>query len=83
MTFDPCSTGNDGWEPFLRAYNDLCSRHGGVPLFNQTALLTRDQVSKAFGERLERFEGYRKQFDPSDRLLNAYFRELLAVPGAA
>src|SRR5215831_9917018 len=31
MTFDPVSTGNPGWEDFLRAYNDLCSELGGVP----------------------------------------------------
>jgi FAD/FMN-containing dehydrogenase len=30
------------------------------------------------GERLKTFEGYRRRFDPTDRLLNAYFRTLLA-----
>ena len=40
MTFDPCSTGNEGWDEFLEAYNQLCSELGGVPLFNQTAHLT-------------------------------------------
>jgi FAD/FMN-containing dehydrogenase len=77
ITFDPCSTGNDGWEPFLRAYNNLCSELGGVPLFNQTNLLTRPQVEKAFGDRLKFFDRYRRRFDPTDRLLNPYFRELL------
>jgi hypothetical protein len=47
-------------------------------LFNQTGGLTREQIDKAFGERLQRFEHYRKRFDPSDRLLNEYFRKLLA-----
>lgn len=28
MTFDPVSTGDAGWEQFLVAYNDFCSRHG-------------------------------------------------------
>jgi FAD/FMN-containing dehydrogenase len=79
ITFDPVSTGNPGWEGFLRAYNELCSSLGGVPLLNQTNLLTRAQVEKAFGDRLATFEGYRKRFDPTDRLLNDYFRELLAV----
>jgi hypothetical protein len=78
MTFDPVSTGNPGWEKFLAAYNDFCSQHGGSPLFNQTGWLTRQQIEKAFGERLKTFEGYRQRFDPSDRLLNAYFRMLLA-----
>ena len=79
MTFDPVSTGNQGWEKFLTAYNELCSEYGGVPLFNQTNLLTRAQVDKAFGDRIAAFESYRKQFDPTNRLLNDYFRALLSV----
>jgi FAD/FMN-containing dehydrogenase len=80
ITYDPVSTGNEGWEPFLREYNELCSGLGGTPLFNQTNLLTRPQVDHAFGERLTYFDGYRRRFDPTDRLLNAFFRELLATP---
>jgi FAD/FMN-containing dehydrogenase len=80
MTFDPCSTGNAGWDDFLAAYNELSSELGGVPLFNQTAHLTRPQVDKAFGDRLRQFEAYRKRYDPNDRLLNEYFRNLLAQP---
>jgi FAD/FMN-containing dehydrogenase len=83
ITFDPVSTGNPGWEDFLRAYNQLCSDLGGVPLFNQTNLLTRAQVDKAFGDRVQLFDRYRKRFDPTDRLLNDYFRELLAQPATA
>jgi FAD/FMN-containing dehydrogenase len=78
ITFDPVSTGNPGWEEFIDAYNALCSGLGGVPLFNQSAQLTRPQVDQAFGDRIGRFGTYRKRFDPNDRLLNAYFRELLA-----
>jgi FAD/FMN-containing dehydrogenase len=77
MTFDPVSTGDPGWEEFLVAYNDFCSRHGGSPLFNQTNSLTRSQVEKAFGDRRGTFEGYRRRFDPTERLLNQYFRKLL------
>lgn len=77
MTFDPVSTGDAGWEEFLVAYNDFCSRHGGSPLFNQTNSLTRSQVEKAFGDRRTTFEGYRSRFDPAERLLNQYFRKLL------
>jgi FAD/FMN-containing dehydrogenase len=80
ITFDPVSTGNEGWEAFLQEYNALCSDLGGVPLFNQTNLLTREQVGKAFGERIAQFDRYRRRFDPEGRLQNTYFRELLAVP---
>src|SRR6201999_2290975 len=75
ITFDPVSTGNPGWELFLREYNDLCSSLGGTPLFNQTNLLTRSQVVTAFGDRLETFEKHRQQFDPTNRLLNPFFRD--------
>jgi FAD/FMN-containing dehydrogenase len=77
MTFDPVSTGNPGWEEFLDAYNEFCSQHHGKPLFNQSGRLTRAQVETAFGDRLKTFETYRQQFDPTDRLLNQYFRNLL------
>jgi D-arabinono-1,4-lactone oxidase len=80
ITFDPVSTGNDGWLPFLEEYNALCSELGGVPLFNQTNLLTRSQVDKAFGDRLAVFDGHRRRFDPGDHLLNDYFRELVSDP---
>ena len=78
ITFDPVSTGNFGWDTFLREYNALCSELGGTPLFNQTNLLTRAQVDKAFGDRMPYFEKYRQRYDPTDRLLNNFFRELLA-----
>jgi FAD/FMN-containing dehydrogenase len=80
ITFDPVSTGNDGWLPFLEEYNALCSSLGGVPLFNQTNLLIRPQVEAAFGDRLAVFDGHRRRFDPEDRLLNDYFRELISDP---
>ena len=83
MTFDPVSTGNPGWEDFLRAYNELCSSLGGVPLFNQTNLLTREQVNHAFGDRPLLFDRYRRRYDPTDRLLNSYFKELLVPEMAA
>ncbi len=82
ITFDPVSTGTAGWEPFLRAYNDLCSELGGVPLFNQTNLLTRAQVDRAFGDRIAQFDLHRQKFDPTDRLLNDFFRDLVAEAGS-
>jgi FAD/FMN-containing dehydrogenase len=83
-TLDPVSTGTEGrWDEFLREFNDRCSDWGGVPLLNQTPYLTRQQVRKAFGERLDRFEETRRRFDPDDRMLNAYFAELLGVESAS
>jgi FAD/FMN-containing dehydrogenase len=77
MTIDPVSTGAPGWRDFLEAYNEFCSEHGGKPLFNQTWGLKPHHVRQAFGDRIERFEEYRRRHDPADRMLNPYFRELL------
>jgi hypothetical protein len=79
MTLDPVSTGSDGWHEFLVAYNEFCSAEGGVPLFNQTNHITRDQSQRAFGDRLATFERYRGEYDPENRLLTDYFREMLGL----
>jgi FAD/FMN-containing dehydrogenase len=79
MTIDPVSTGNPGWSDFLTAYNQFCSAHGGVPLFNQTDGITPAQVQQALGDRLKTFAAARKNYDPNGRLLNAFFREMLSA----
>jgi hypothetical protein len=78
MTIDPVSTANPGWNQFLDAYNQFCIDRGGIPLFNQTDRITPLQARRAFGDRLKAFEETRKSFDPGDRLLNDYFRDLLS-----
>ena len=78
MTVDPVSTGNPGWEDFLDTYNVFCAAKGGKALLNQTARLTRSQVQNSLGDRLKQFSAARKKYDPKNRLLNAYFQDLLA-----
>lgn len=77
ITIDPVSTANPGWPEFLTAYNEFCSNNGGVPLLNQTPLLTRAQVEKALGERWRTFGAARLAHDPGNRLLSSYFKDLL------
>ena len=77
MTIDPVSTGSPGRPEFLTAYNQFCSAHGGIPLFNQTDGITPTQVQLALGDRLKTFAAARPSYDPTGRLLNAYFREML------
>jgi hypothetical protein len=79
ITIDPVCTGAPGWQDFLDAYNGFCSDHDGKPLLNQTPRLTREQVGKAFGDRIAQFESHRQRFDPENRLLNGFFRDLFAV----
>lgn len=83
ITIDPVSTANAGWSEFLGAYNRFSSDRGGVPLMNQTFGLTRAMVQKALGERLQAFAQARQSFDPGGRLLNEYFRDLLAAAETA
>ncbi|HUK17611.1 MAG TPA: FAD-binding oxidoreductase [Bryobacteraceae bacterium] len=83
MTIDPVSTGNPGWPQFLIAYNQFCSAHGGIPLFNQTDGITPAQVQQALGNRLTEFAATRKVYDPNGRLLNSYFREMVGEPNPA
>jgi FAD/FMN-containing dehydrogenase len=78
LSIDPASTGGPEWEEFLHAYNSFCSERRGVPLFNQTPFLTRDQAWRAFGARIQQFAAYRREADPRDRMLDSYFRELLS-----
>jgi L-gulonolactone oxidase len=77
LSIDPASTGGPAWEEFLHHYNVFCSERRGVPLFNQTPFLTRDQVRKAFGVRIQQFAARRQAADPKNRMLDTYFRELL------
>ncbi|HEY1986138.1 MAG TPA: FAD-binding protein [Terracidiphilus sp.] len=78
MTIDPVSTANPGWSEFIDAYNQFCSDRNGRPLPNQTPGLTAAMLRKAYGDRLNVFQEARKKYDPDDRLLNDYFRGLLA-----
>jgi FAD/FMN-containing dehydrogenase len=77
MTIDPVSTANPGWTKFLEAYNEFCSERGGTPVPNQTYGITPSQARKSFGDRLDIIEQTRRQYDPTDRLLNEYFMTLL------
>jgi hypothetical protein len=78
MTVDPVSTANPGWFEFLDAYNQFCSDRNGKPLLNQTPGLNAAMMQKAYGDKLKVLAETRKQYDPQDRLLNPYFRELLS-----
>jgi FAD/FMN-containing dehydrogenase len=78
MTIDPVSTANPGWFEYLDAYNQFCSDRNGKPLLNQTPGLNAAIVQKAYGDKLKVLAEIRKQYDPQERLLNDYFRELFS-----
>ena len=78
MTIDPVSTANPGWDAFIDAYNQFCIDRNAKPLPNQTPGLTAAMLQKAYGAKLTLLETTRKQYDPTNRLLNDYFRSLLS-----
>ncbi len=78
MTIDPVSTANPGWDEFLIAYNQFCMDRNGRGLMNQTPGLTAAMLQKFCGDRLQTLKTARAQYDPTNRLLNDYFRQLLA-----
>lgn len=75
LTLDPVSSGSKGWVGFLTSYNEFCIQHNGTPLFNQTRGITPLQAKAAFGPEIEKFQGYRRKYDPDDRFYTDYFRE--------
>lgn len=77
-SLDVVSTGDAGWDRFVWSYNRFCSENAGKPLFNQTRSITPEQVRRAFGPLLDRFEAARRDADPRGRLLNRYFAWLLS-----
>jgi FAD/FMN-containing dehydrogenase len=77
-TIDPVSTANQGWDRFIDAYNQFCIDRHAKPLPNQTPGLTGAMLRDAYGDKLTVLENTRKQYDPTDRLLNDYFRQLLS-----
>lgn len=77
-SLDVVSTGDAGWDRFVWSYNRFCSENEGKPLFNQTRSITPEQVRRAFGPLLDRFEAARRSADPQGRFLNCYFAWLLS-----
>jgi len=76
LTLDPVSTGSEGWLDFLDAYNNFCSEHDGMPLFNQSRGITAAQAQKAFPGEIRAFLACRENRDPDQRFYTPFFREL-------
>jgi len=84
MTLDPLRpvTGDqrlmDSWDEFCYAYNEFAVQHGGKCTFNQTKVLSKSQVERAFGDKWEQFKNARQANDPEKRFLSNYFQALMA-----
>ena len=65
------------WDRFCSAYNEFAVSHGGKCTFNQTKVLSKSQVERAFGDKWVRFKQARDEADPDRRFLSDYFRTLM------
>jgi FAD binding domain-containing protein/D-arabinono-1,4-lactone oxidase len=81
VSIDPihASTDNDAWHAFLRAFNEFAFQHGGTPLLNQSPFVQRKHVEAAYGQRWLDFSHWVKSVDPSGRMLNPFFADLLST----
>lgn len=77
FTLDVFSTGGKGWEDFLIDLNRFCSANGGVPLLNQTKLLSQRQAVRGLGRKLVTFKRLRRNVDRHDRLSSTFYQPLV------
>lgn len=65
------------WDKFCYEYNEFAVKYGGKCTFNQTKVLAKHQVEKAFGEKWTQFKAEREKYDQENRFLSNYFKELM------
>ncbi|CAH0042166.1 unnamed protein product [Clonostachys rhizophaga] len=68
------------WRDFRLAFNEVATKHGGIPHINKT----RDGAIHHFAkcqdqESVRKYLQIRKQIDPKDTFLNDYFKTLFAA----
>jgi hypothetical protein len=79
FSIDPihASTDNAAWQYFLQQFNDFASQRNGIPLLNQSPFVTQQHVEAAYGQRWLDFVQWVKTMDPTGRMLNPFFAQLL------
>jgi FAD/FMN-containing dehydrogenase len=79
FSIDPihASTDDEAWHAFLRAFNEFAFQHNGIPLLNQSPFVERKHVQAAWGQRWTDFSDWVKTVDPTGRMLNPFFADLL------
>jgi hypothetical protein len=81
ISIDPIHAYSDidkaDWEYFLQEFNAWAYSRGGIPLLNQSPFVEKKHVVAAYGERWQKLSDWVKTVDPSGRMLNPFFKELL------
>jgi hypothetical protein len=70
-------TDKSRWDRFLQEFNEFAYSRAGTPLLNQSPFVEKRHVEAAYGERWNKFVGSVRSRDPSERMLNTFFAELL------
>jgi hypothetical protein len=66
------------WHRFLREFNTWAFNRGGIPLLNQSPFVEREQVVAAYGDHWQEFADWVTKVDPTRRMQNAFFSQLLS-----
>ena len=65
------------WATFLKAFNEWAHQRGGIPLLNQSPFVRKEHVVAAYGDRWTKLADWLRTVDPSRRMVNEFFSELL------
>jgi hypothetical protein len=80
LSIDPIHAYTDkpAWDRFLQEFNEFAAHRNGIPLLNQSPFVTRRHVEAAYGDSWQKFSGWVRTMDPSGRMVNPFFRDLLS-----
>ena len=80
FSIDPihASTDDAAWHYFLQQFNEFSYQRHGIPLLNQSPFVQRKHVEAAYGERWSAFSDWVRTMDPTGRMLNPFFADLLS-----
>jgi hypothetical protein len=73
----PCPRDQSAWDDYLHAFNAWAHARGGFPLLNQSPFVSREHVLAAYGDRWRQFSAWIREVDPTRRMVNPFFEELL------
>lgn len=73
----PGENEQQAWADFLKAFNEWAHQRGGIPLLNQSPFVRKEHVIAAYGERWTQLADWLKTVDPTRRMVNEFFAELL------
>jgi FAD binding domain/D-arabinono-1,4-lactone oxidase len=79
FSIDPihASTDDAAWNYFLRQFNDFAFARKGIPLLNQSPFVESKHVEAAYGQRWLDFAKWVQTMDPTGRMQNPFFADLL------